>query len=148
MGRKFFLNSTCILALVDPLGTDLDLGTDEVAIEELPIFNVVQLCNFLARNRVVHLAGFFTTLLLEPESYCPNQCCINSFEICTYVISPKIAIDAVSLNAFCFSSRLKPSVSKATSVNSNSSASSMESTFTFPCEKLQQVASVFCRRQM
>ena len=43
MGRNFFLNSTCILALVDPLGTDLDLGTDEVAIEELPIFNAVQL---------------------------------------------------------------------------------------------------------
>ena len=57
----------CVLALVHPLGTDLDLGTDEVAIEELPIFNVVQLCNFLARNGVVHLAGFFATLLLEAE---------------------------------------------------------------------------------
>ena len=67
MGRKFFLDSTCILALVDPLGTDLDLGTDEVAVEELPIFNVVQLCNFLPRNGVVHLARFFTTLLLEAE---------------------------------------------------------------------------------
>ena len=67
MGRNFFLNSTCILALVDPLGTDLDLGTDEVAIEELPILNAVQLRNFLARNGVVHLAGFFATLLLEAE---------------------------------------------------------------------------------
>ena len=34
-----------------------------------------------------------------------------------------------------FSSGEKPRVSKATSVNSNSSASSMESTFTFPCKK-------------
>ena len=32
-----------VLPLVHPLGTDLDLGTDEVAIEELPIFNAVQL---------------------------------------------------------------------------------------------------------
>ena len=67
VGSKFIHNTTCILSLVDPLGTDLDLGTDEVAVEELPIFNAVQLCNFLARNGVVHLAGFFTTLLLESE---------------------------------------------------------------------------------
>ena len=58
---------TCILALVDPLSADLNFGTDEVAVEELPIFNVVQLCNFLPRNGVVHLARFFTTLLLEAE---------------------------------------------------------------------------------
>ena len=47
-------------------------------------------------------------------------------------ISPRWAIEAVSLNASAFSSGLKPRVSKATSVNSSSSASSMESTFTFP----------------
>ena len=47
-------------------------------------------------------------------------------------ISPRWAIDAVSLNASAFSSALNPRVSKATSVNSNSSASSIESTLTFP----------------
>ena len=58
---------TCILSLVDPLGTDFNLRTDEVAVKELPILDVVQLGNFLAGNGVVHLAGFFTTLLLESE---------------------------------------------------------------------------------
>ena len=65
MGRNFFLNSTCILALVDPLGTDLDLGTDEVAIEELPILNEIELADILTRQRVVHLAALFASLLLE-----------------------------------------------------------------------------------
>ena len=55
--------STCILALVDPLGTDFNLGTDEVAVKELPILDVVQLGNFLAGNRIVHLARFLATLL-------------------------------------------------------------------------------------
>ena len=55
--------STCILALVDPLGTDFNLGTDEVAVKELPILDVVQLGDFLAGKRIVHLARFLTTLL-------------------------------------------------------------------------------------
>ena len=54
---------TCILALVDPLSADLDFGTDEVAVEELPIFNTIQLGNFLSGNRIIHLARFFATLL-------------------------------------------------------------------------------------
>ena len=65
MGRKFFLDSTCILALVDPLGADLDLGTDEVAVEELPVLDPVELSNLLAGDRVVHLARLLPTLLLE-----------------------------------------------------------------------------------
>ena len=65
MGRKFFLDSTCILALVDPLGTDLDLGTDEVAVEELPVLDPVELSNLLAGDWVVHLARLLPTLLLE-----------------------------------------------------------------------------------
>ena len=35
------VDSTCVLPLVHPLGADLDLGTDEVAVEELPIFNQI-----------------------------------------------------------------------------------------------------------
>ena len=52
-----------VLPLVHPLGSDLDLGTDEVAVEELPIFNAIQLGNFLSGNRIIHLARFFATLL-------------------------------------------------------------------------------------
>ena len=57
---------------------------------------------------------------------------IQELANCDAYISPRWAIEAVSLKASAFSSALKPRVSKATSVNSNSSASSMESTFTFP----------------
>ena len=48
-----------------PLGTDLDLGTDEVAVEELPVLNQVELANFLAGLWIVHLAALFASLLLE-----------------------------------------------------------------------------------
>ena len=54
-----------VLPLVHPLGTDLDLGTDEVAIEELPILDEIKLADILTRHRVVHLTALFTTLLLE-----------------------------------------------------------------------------------
>ena len=54
-----------VLPLVHPLGTDLDLGTDEVAIEELPILDQVELTDLLAWLRVVHLAALFASLLLE-----------------------------------------------------------------------------------
>ena len=54
-----------VLPLVHPLGTDLDLGTDEVAIEELPILNEIELADILTRQRVVHLAALFASLLLE-----------------------------------------------------------------------------------
>merc|ERR1719220_1506533 len=53
-----------VLALVDPLGSDLDLWTDEVAVEELPVLNSGQRGDFLTRQRVVHLAGLLATLLL------------------------------------------------------------------------------------
>ena len=55
----------CVLSLVHPLSTDLDLGTDEVAVEELPILNKKELADFLAWLRVVHLAALFASLLLE-----------------------------------------------------------------------------------
>ena len=42
-------------------------------------------------------------------------------------------MEEVILYASCFSSKLNPSVSKAASVNSNSSLSSIESTLVFPC---------------
>ena len=54
-----------ILTLVDPLCANFDLGTDEVTIEELPVLNSTELANILAGHRVIHLAGLFTTLLLE-----------------------------------------------------------------------------------
>ena len=50
------VDSTCVLPLVHPLGANLDLGTDEVAVEELPVLDAVELSNLLARDRVVHLA--------------------------------------------------------------------------------------------
>ena len=59
------VDSTCVLPLVHPLGADLDLGTDEVAVEELPVLDPVELSNLLAGDRVVHLAGLLPTLLLE-----------------------------------------------------------------------------------
>jgi hypothetical protein len=54
-----------VLPLVHPLGTDLDLGSDEVAVEELPILDEVERADCLAGNRVVHLAALFASLLLE-----------------------------------------------------------------------------------
>ena len=45
--------------------THLDLGSDEVAIEKLPVLDPVKLANLLSRFRVVHLATFLATLLLE-----------------------------------------------------------------------------------
>ena len=45
--------------------THLDLGSDEVAIEKLPVLDPVKLANLLSRLRVVHLATFLATLLLE-----------------------------------------------------------------------------------
>ena len=54
-----------VLPLVHPLSADLDLGTDEVAVEELPVLDEVELANILAGNRVVHLARLLATLLLE-----------------------------------------------------------------------------------
>ena len=59
------VDSTCVLPLVHPLGANLDLGTDEVAVEELPVLDAVELSNLLARDRVVHLAGLLPSLLLE-----------------------------------------------------------------------------------
>ena len=59
------VDSTCVLPLVHPLGADLDLGTDEVAVEELPVLDAVELSNLLARDRVVHLARLLPSLLLE-----------------------------------------------------------------------------------
>ena len=59
------VDSTCVLPLVHPLGADLDLGTDEVAVEELPVLDPVELSNLLAGDRVVHLARLLPTLLLE-----------------------------------------------------------------------------------
>ena len=54
-----------VLTLVHPLGTDLDLGADEVAVEELPVLDEVELADCLAGNGVVHLAALFASLLLE-----------------------------------------------------------------------------------
>ena len=54
-----------VLSLVHPLGSDLDLGTDEVAVEELPVLNQVELTDFLAGLWIVHLAALFASLLLE-----------------------------------------------------------------------------------
>ena len=59
------VDSTCVLPLVHPLGADLDLGTDKVAVEELPVLDPVELSNLLAGDRVVHLARLLPTLLLE-----------------------------------------------------------------------------------
>ena len=59
------VDNTCVLTLVHPLGADLDLGTDEVAVEELPVLDAVELSNLLARDRVVHLARLLPSLLLE-----------------------------------------------------------------------------------
>ena len=59
------VDNTCVLPLVHPLGADLDLGTDEVAVEELPVLDAVELSNLLARDRVVHLARLLPSLLLE-----------------------------------------------------------------------------------
>ena len=59
------VDSTCVLPLVHPLGANLDLGTDEVAVEELPVLDAVELSNLLARDRVVHLARLLPSLLLE-----------------------------------------------------------------------------------
>ena len=44
---------------------DLDLGTDEVAVEELPVLNEIELADVLTRHGVVHLAALFASLLLE-----------------------------------------------------------------------------------
>ena len=54
-----------VLPLVHPLGSDLDLGPDEVAVEELPILDEVELADGLAGHRIIHLAALFTSLLLE-----------------------------------------------------------------------------------
>ena len=43
----------------------LDLGADEVAVEELPVLDEVELADLLARLGVVHLARLLATLLLE-----------------------------------------------------------------------------------
>ena len=59
------VDSTCVLPLVHPLGADLDLGTDEVAVEELPVLDEIELADLLARLGVVHLARLLATLLLE-----------------------------------------------------------------------------------
>ena len=49
----------------DDMMTHLDLGSDEVAIEKLPVLDPVKLANLLSRFRVVHLATLLATLLLE-----------------------------------------------------------------------------------
>ena len=54
-----------VLPLVHPLGSDLDLGTDEVAVEELPVLDEIKLADILTGDRVVHLAALFASLLLE-----------------------------------------------------------------------------------
>ena len=70
------VDNTCVLPLVHPLGADLDLGTDEVAVEELPVLDAVELSNLLARDRVVHLARLLPTLLLEGHlTEMSNGCC-------------------------------------------------------------------------
>ena len=54
-----------VLPLVHPLGSDLDLGTDEVAVEELPVLDEVERTDLLPGLRIVHLAALFSSLLLE-----------------------------------------------------------------------------------
>ena len=49
------------LALVDPLSGHLDLGPDEVAVEQLPVVNAADLADILSRQRIVHLAGLLAT---------------------------------------------------------------------------------------
>ena len=51
--------------IIHPLRSDLDLGTDEVAVEELPVLDQVELADLLAWLRVVHLTALFAALLLE-----------------------------------------------------------------------------------
>ena len=52
----------CVLALVDPLGADLDLGPDEVAVEELPVLDTQQVANPLSGGWVIHFARLLSTL--------------------------------------------------------------------------------------
>merc|ERR1719394_1745898 len=59
------LRQLSALTLVDPLGTNLDLGSDEVAIEQLPVLNTTNRTNLLSWYGIVHLTRFLTTLLLE-----------------------------------------------------------------------------------
>ena len=49
----------------DDMMKHLDLGSDEVAIEKLPVLDPVKLADLLSRFRVVHLATLLATLLLE-----------------------------------------------------------------------------------
>ena len=49
----------------DDMMTHLDLGSDEVAIEKLPVFDPVKLADLLSWFRVVHLTTLLATLLLE-----------------------------------------------------------------------------------
>ena len=49
----------------DDMMTHLDLGSDEVSIEKLPVFDPVKLANLLSGLRVVHLTTLLATLLLE-----------------------------------------------------------------------------------
>ena len=142
----------------DDVMTHLDLGSDEVAIEELPVLDPVKLANLLSRFRVVHLATFLATLLLERHLWGERGEDENDFsrkdQVTSEVSNGRSELESVRLKnslinltpqsyenccflffrKVTFSSGEKPRVSKATSVNSNSSASSMESTFTFPCK--------------
>ena len=151
--------------------THLDLGSDEVSIEKLPVLDPVKLANLLSWFRVVHLATLLATLLLERHLWGVVGLYLeiktsslergedeNDFsrkdQVTSEVSNGRSELESVRLknslinliqsyeNCFflffrkvTFSSGEKPRVSKATSVNSNSSASSMESTFTFPCKK-------------
>ena len=54
-----------ILTLVDPLSPNLDLGPDEVTIEQLPVVNTADLPDILPRQNIIHLAGILATLLLK-----------------------------------------------------------------------------------
>ena len=49
----------------DDMMTHLDLGSDEVSIEKLPVLDPVKLADLLSRFRVVHLTTLLATLLLE-----------------------------------------------------------------------------------
>ena len=55
----------CQEVVDDDMMTHLDLGSDEVSIEKLPVLDPVKLADLLSRFRVVHLTTLLATLLLE-----------------------------------------------------------------------------------
>ena len=47
-----------------PLCANLDLWPDEVAVEQLPVLDLVELADCLPGNGIVHFAALLTSLLL------------------------------------------------------------------------------------